>query len=68
MSDTDSDAILVILLMVFSVLVSFLFGTGIGETAVKREAIKANAAEYAPDQNGDAVFRWKTVNKCLGNM
>lgn len=63
MGDIDTDSIMVVMLMMVTAIVSALFGTGIGETAVRREAIRANVAEYAPDQDGAAVFKWKTINK-----
>lgn len=59
----DTDAIMVIILILVTGIVAALFGTGLGETSVRQEAIRANVAEYIPGPNGESVFKWKTINK-----
>jgi hypothetical protein len=49
-----------ILMMIFALIVSFIFGGIVNTTQWQNEAVKVGVAEWIADANGKARFRFKT--------
>lgn len=49
-----------ILMMIFALIVSFIFGGIVNTYQWQNEAVKVGVAEWVADQNGKARFRFKT--------
>ena len=49
-----------ILMILFALIVSFIFGGIVNTSQWQNEAVKVGVAEWVADQNGDAKFQFKT--------
>jgi hypothetical protein len=49
-----------ILMMIFVLIATFIFGGAVNGYQWQKEAVKAGAAEWVADENGDAKFQFKT--------
>jgi hypothetical protein len=49
-----------ILMILFALIVSFIFGCIVNTSQWQNEAVKVGVAEWVADQNGKARFRFKT--------
>ncbi len=49
-----------ILMILFALIVSFIFGCIVNTSQWQKEAVKAGVAEWVADANGDAKFQFKT--------
>jgi hypothetical protein len=49
-----------ILMMIFVLIATFIFGGAVGGYQWQREAVKAGVAEWVANANGDAKFQFKT--------
>lgn len=49
-----------ILMMIFVLIATFIFGGAVNGYQWKKEAVKAGVAEWVADKDGDAKFQFKT--------
>ena len=49
-----------ILMMIFVLIATFIFGGAFNGYQWQKEAVKAGVAEWVADKDGDARFRFKT--------
>ena len=49
-----------ILMMIFVLIATFIFGGAVSGYQWQREAVKAGVAEWVADKDGNARFRFKT--------
>jgi hypothetical protein len=49
-----------ILMMIFVLIATFIFGGAVNGDQWQKEAVKAGVAEWVADENGDAKFQFKT--------
>ncbi len=49
-----------ILMMIFVLIATFIFGGAVNVYQWQKEAVKAGVAEWVADESGDAKFQFKT--------
>lgn len=61
MSDDTKAFLVACLMIILSWVLFFSFGYGVGDSSMKKDAIKNRHAEYKVDENGNPVWQWKAA-------
>ena len=56
----NDNAPVYILMIIFVLIATFIFGGAVNGSQWQKEAVKAGVAEWVADTNGDAKFQFKT--------